>query len=152
MPFISQCAGTIIACVLERGPAATIFEDVIMVCGNFRRGPRMMTDRRGWLHKANATRPRRTTLPPSGFSKRQLNGEHFPQKCPLFIIQCLIVILEKLRPFLERAGPMGRKSFLNESGGRRNSDHRIGNPADDFRSSPSAPIESICRLGTRLAG
>jgi hypothetical protein len=68
----------------------------------------MMTDR---------TRDGRlTTMPPSGFSKRQLNSEHFLQKCSLFTIQCSIVILEKLRPSFGACWSVGRKSFLNKSG------------------------------------
>src|SRR5262249_32613336 len=40
-----------------------------------------------WLHRGNGTRPSRniqTTVPPSGFSKRHLNSEHFLQK--MFIV------------------------------------------------------------------
>src|SRR5215831_11234166 len=108
-----------------------------------------------WLHRGNATRPSRnirTTVPPSGFSKRQLNGEHSCKKCSLFTIQCSIVILEKLRPSFGACWSVVRKSFLNKSGGRRipiiESEIRLA----DFRRSPSAPIESICRLVTRLDG
>src|SRR5215813_2555170 len=86
------------------------------------------------------------------FSKRQLNGEHSCKKCSLFTIQCSIVILEKLRPSFGACWSVVRKSFLNKSGGRRipiiESEIRLA----DFRRSPSAPIESICRLVTRLDG